>query len=73
VVLGEVIGKEAGLIERFHQLQPVFVEAMQRRAGKVLDMVEDAEPDAAHFRIALSTQPRQLVPLVAGGTLCGWT
>ena len=53
VVLGEVIGKEPGVIERLHQLQPVFVEAKQRRAGEVLDVIEDAEPDAAHFPIAL--------------------
>ena len=50
----------AGLIEHFHQLQPVFVEAMKRRVGEVLDMVEDAEPDAAHSLQPSATRQRRL-------------
>ena len=50
VMLGEVIGEEAGLIERLELRQPFGIKPRERHAGQMLDMVENAEADAGHER-----------------------
>ena len=48
VVLGEVVGEEAGLVQRLHLHEALFVELPKGHTRQVLDMVEDAEPDPIH-------------------------
>ena len=49
-MLGEVIGEEAGLIERLELRQPFGIKPRERHAGQMLDMVENAEANAGHER-----------------------
>ena len=43
VVLGEVVGREPGLVGQTDELEPVLEQAIRRGTGDALDVIEDAE------------------------------
>ena len=58
VVLGEVEAGEPGFVGHLDQIEPILEQLRRRRAGNVLDVVEDAERWFAHQSLSFSAPAR---------------
>ena len=60
MVLGEVEAGEPCLVGHLDQVEPILEQLVRRRAGDVLDVVEDAEGrrHAATLRLAFCAGPQ---------------